>query len=75
MFRIVAVLAPALWFSCTQLPSLIPPHPPLTQIISVGGRFYVSGKGTREGVWVHLRGANSMGVSGLGYEKPLVGAR
>ena len=26
------------------------------------------------GGWVHLKGANSMAVSGLGREKPLVGA-
>ena len=49
--------------------------------MSVGDRFCVSGKGTGGGGWgsegglVHLRGTNNMGVSGLVYEKPLVGAR
>ena len=38
--------------------------------------FCVSRKGgTGGGGWVHLKGANSMAMSGFGHEKPLVGAR
>jgi len=42
---------------------------------SLGDRFYVSKKsGTGGGGEVHLNGANSMAMTGLAREKPLVGA-
>ena len=43
--------------------------------MSLGDRLCVSRKGgARGGGWVHPNGANSMAVSGLRFEQPLVGA-
>ena len=43
--------------------------------MSLGVRLYVSRKGgIGRGGWVHLKDTNSMAVSGLDCEKPLVGA-
>jgi len=43
--------------------------------MSLGDWFCVNRKsGTGGGGWAHLKDANSMVVSGLGCEKPLVGA-
>ena len=43
--------------------------------MSFGDRFCVSRKGgIGGGGWVHLKGADSMAMSGLGLEKLLVGA-
>jgi len=43
--------------------------------MSLGDRFCVSRKGgTGGGRWVHLKGTNSITISGLGCEKLLVGA-
>jgi len=43
------------------------------QAMPLGDRFCVSRKGgTGGGGWVHPNSANSMAVSGLGHEKPLV---
>jgi len=32
-----------------------------------------TGEGTGGGGWVHTKGANSVDVAGLGFEKPLIG--
>jgi len=43
--------------------------------MSFGNRFCVSRKdSTRGGGWVHLKGANSMAMSGLSVRKSLVGS-
>ena len=44
--------------------------------MSLGDRLSASRKGgAGGGGWVHPKGANSMAVSGLSFEQPLVGAR
>ena len=43
--------------------------------MSLGDRFCASRKGgTGRGGWVHLKGTDSVDVSGLGFRKALVGA-
>ena len=46
----------------------------LPPVMSFGDKFCISKKGgTGQGGWMHLKGANSMTMSGLGFRKAMVG--